>query len=75
MDKQQAIQEYHRLTGGTGVDRNKYKWFVDKCRGRLAVKCWNDEMFSFGMEYGYLICLIDIFDLTYEDLKIKNEHE
>lgn len=75
MDKDQAIQEYHKITGGTGLDRNKYQWFLDNCRGRIAKKFWNDDCFSLGFEYGFLYCLIDIFDLTYEDLKIKNDYE
>jgi len=39
-------------------------------KGNLAVKLWNDDSFAYGMEYGAIVVLMQVFDITIEDLHL-----
>jgi len=37
--------------------------YLDKYEvGRIAKDCWNNEMFTYGIEYGILIALAKLYD-------------
>ena len=63
MTRQEAIVWYRDITSGSGVDRNE---FPIESRGRLAQMAWDDGVFTLGTEYGVLIALRKIFDITDE---------
>ena len=66
MDKKHAIKWFKEIQGGDGVVRSK---FPDNLKGNLAAHLWNEITFTYGIEYGVLIALMDIFDITIEDLR------
>lgn len=68
MTREQAIQWYNDITGGSGIDRNDERLLEVLGRGEIAKGCWNETVFCYGLEYGVLIALIKIFDLTLWDL-------
>ena len=37
-------------------------------KGRIAEKFWNDDTFSYGMEYGAILATMQLFDLTEDDI-------
>ena len=43
--------------------------FPIDCRGKIAKRFWNNEMFRYGAEYGMLALLTYFFNLTREELK------
>ena len=45
-------------------DRNK----VDVPKGNLAKRLWDDVTFAYGMEYGAIAALMQLFNLTEGDL-------
>ena len=64
--KPAAIAMFKEITGGAGLERDS---FPKEWKGRLAHKNWDDPMFTLGLEYGALIMLMKIFNVTPEDLK------
>ena len=46
-------------TNGTYNDRNLYKERFGV--GRMAESCWDDPLFTYGIEYGILIAVSKIF--------------
>ncbi|KKW11478.1 MAG: hypothetical protein UY48_C0018G0012 [Candidatus Gottesmanbacteria bacterium GW2011_GWB1_49_7] len=66
MDRDMAIKWFKEIQGGDGVDRTK---FPDEIKGEIAKKFWNDSLFSYGIEYGVLISLIQIYGITGDDLR------
>jgi hypothetical protein len=66
MTREEAIAWYHRITGGNGLDRNAALRTLQ--RGSIAEGLWDDPTFTYGIEYGVLIALIEVFDLQPEDL-------
>ncbi len=73
MEKAEAIKWFKEIQNGSGVDRSK---FPDDMKGRLAKKAWDAEsMFTYGIEYGVLIALHEIYGITQEDLRgLNHEH-
>lgn len=49
--KIEQIQSNHAVG-----DRNR---FPEKLKGKMAKKLWNDSTFSYGMEYGYILAILD----------------
>ncbi len=66
MTREEAIAWYTAITTGDGVDRNAALDVLG--RGSIAVGLWNDPTFTYGIEYGVLIALIRVFNLTQDDL-------
>lgn len=67
--KVEAIQKIKEIQNGAGINRND---FIDRVpRGRLAVQSWDDGKFTLGIEYGYIIALVEVFGLAREDLSSK----
>lgn len=66
MTKQEAIKWFKEITSGTGVDRFQ---FPDNMKGSTAKKLWNDSTFTYGIEYGVLIALHEIYKFKKEDFK------
>ena len=44
-------------------------------KGSIAKDVWEDSMFSYGMEYGAIVGLMQVFDLTIEDIQNYKEIE
>jgi len=64
--KEQAIKWFREIQNGSGVDGST---FPDILKGSIAKDKWDDSLFTYGIEYGVLIALIEIFDIKIEDLK------
>jgi len=64
--KKLAIETIKSIQSGEGLVRNR---FPDSMKGRLAKNLWNEGHFHLGMEYGAILALMDIFDITVKDLK------
>ena len=67
MKKAEAIKWYKRISGGKGINRHKYLYVLK--RGRIAKRAWDKAIFTLGIEYGAMMALIEIFNLTKEDLE------
>lgn len=63
MTRVEAIQWFKEIQNGEGVDITD---FPDRLKGSMAKQFWHDSMFSYGLEYGVLLALIKIFDLSEE---------
>jgi hypothetical protein len=68
LDKQQAIQKIKKIQSGW-FDRT----YPESMKGSLAKRFWDDNTFGFGMEYGYILACLQIFDIEPEE--IYNEEE
>lgn len=66
MTKAEAIEWFKEITSGAGVDRDEVLEVLQ--RGSTAIAVWNDGTFTLGIEYGVLIALIKVFNLTAADL-------
>ena len=69
MDREQAIKEIKEITGGAGVDRDRYP---NGMRGRFAQSLWDDGAFTLGIEYGYVLALMDAYSITESELNAGN---
>ena len=66
MTREQALQLFNDIPNGSYPYRN---WYASKFPvGEVARACWNDPMFTYGIEYGMLIALAQAFDITPEEL-------
>lgn len=59
-----AIAKIKEIQSGN-FDRNKPK---DIPKGRVAEKVWNDVKFAYGMDYGAIVILMQMFGVTEKDL-------
>ena len=67
MNKQEAIQWLGEITNGK-FDRHSLYHEIPK--GTHAVYLWDRcSEFGYGMEYGAILAIMEIFDLTKEDLE------
>lgn len=41
---------------------------IDVPKGRIAISCWNDPMFGYGMEYGAILAIMKIFNISSNEL-------
>ena len=64
--KQEGIKHIKSIQRGSGVDRTK---FPEDMKGSYPKDKWNDGIFTLGIEYGFIIGLMEFFDITEEDLK------
>ena len=51
-----------------GIDRQKYLENETITRGKLAQRLWDTGESTLGLEYGYLMGLVGVFNLAKEDL-------
>lgn len=58
-----AIETIHNIQNG---EWNRHIPFCPK--GELAKKLWEDATFSYGMEYGAIVALMQIFDIDKDEL-------
>ena len=65
-DKQWAIGEILDIQNGGGLDRSKYP---EDMMGNVPRYLWNDVSWMLAMEYGYILALMDTFEITLEDVK------
>jgi hypothetical protein len=49
--------EIKAVQNGSGLAREN---FPEGMKGRVARDLWNDTTFSYGMEYGYLLALVEL---------------
>ena len=61
-----AINKIKDIRDGDGVDRKNYP---ETMKGSIAKRLWHGADFSYGMEYGYILALMDAFNIKEEDLK------
>jgi len=65
LKKRKAINEIRFIQSGIGINKDS---FPDSMKGSLAIGNWRDEKFSLGMEYGYILALMEAFEITEEEL-------
>jgi len=65
MTKEQAIKEIKEIQNGK-FDRNEIVSQIP--RGEMAVRCWDDPMFAYGLEYGVIIALMKTFNIKKSEL-------
>lgn len=67
MTKEEAIKWYKQIPEyGTYEERSEYKEKFGA--GTVAKRLWNQGEFTLGLEYGILIAIARIFDLTPDDV-------
>ena len=64
MTKEQGMQWLKEIQN-VGFDRNE----LEVPRGQAAERFWNEPMFVYGMEYGAILAIMKVFDITKDDLK------
>ena len=66
MTRDEAIIWVREIQGGSGLYRMS---MVDEIpRGEIAVRCWYDPMFKYGMEYGVILALMTAFNIKRGEL-------
>lgn len=66
MNQRQAIEKIQAIRNGSGIDRTQ---FPDSMKGEVPKTKWNDVLFTLGLEYGYLMALMDVYELTQSDIE------
>lgn len=66
LTREQAIKRIRDIQSGAAGDARSN--FPEKAKGSLAKRCWNDDLFSYGMEYGAIAELMAIFDIKEDEL-------
>lgn len=61
--KQDAIELIKKIQNGRGVERGR-----SLPLGSMAVSLVENEVFIYGMEYGVISGLMELFDITKEEL-------
>jgi hypothetical protein len=54
-----AQSNIYDIQNGYGLDKD---YFPKNMMGEIAKEKWNDPNFSYGMEYGYILAMIDLMD-------------
>jgi len=70
--KEKAIQEILKIQAGQGVNRKK---FPDEMKGDIAKRKWDDPEFTYGLEYGKIMTLMETFTISVEDLRSSGEKD
>lgn len=65
MTREHAIIWIKEIQNGEGVNMNK---FPADMKGEIAKKLWSDATFSYGVEYGVMLALMEVFNITRDDL-------
>lgn len=60
-----VLEKIKEIQNGSGVNRD----FPEVPKGSMAEDLWDNSTFTYGMEYGAILILMQIFKLTKEDLK------
>jgi len=60
-----AIQWIWKIQNGEGVDRTQ---FPESMKGEIAKKYWDDSLFTYGIEYGVILALMEVFGIGEKDL-------
>ncbi len=68
--KKEAIKHIKGIQSGSGVKRDE---FPDSMKGRFPKQKWNDGIFTLGIEYGFIIGLMEFCNITEEDLMTNKE--
>ena len=64
--KYEAKNHIKSVSIGNMPDRNLIPMSM---RGKIAKSLWNDEKFTYGMEYEYILAMMYYFNLAENDLK------
>jgi hypothetical protein len=65
MNKKEAIQEIKEIQNGSGINRSFYP---NVWKGDMAKDLWDEVDFAYGMEYGYILGLLNAFELSSEEI-------
>jgi hypothetical protein len=57
MTKEDARTRIEEIQDGSGLARDH---FPEGMKGEMAKNLWHDTTFSYGMEYGYLLAMLDV---------------
>ena len=63
MTKEKAIEKIKQIQNGEW-DRNQ----PEPPKGEIALDVWDKALFSYGMEYGAIVVLMQMFSISKEDL-------
>jgi len=66
MTRIKAIEKIKEIQSGSGVNRF---YFPDSMKGDCAKAVWDEGLFTFGMEYGAIIILMEIFNINEHDIR------
>lgn len=69
MTKEQAILKIRDIQSGNGVNRDIIPVTM---RGRCIRSSWDDGLVTLAFEYGYMMCLMETFDISPNDLGYEN---
>lgn len=67
MTKKEAIAVLNQILNGSGVNKDKYPVSM---RGNIAKGLWDKSAeFDYGFEYGYILGLMEAFNIKEKDLR------
>lgn len=64
--KKEAIKHIKDIQNGSGVKRDNFPEYM---KGSIVKDNWNNSIFTIGIEYGYIIGIMNLFNITKENLK------
>jgi len=66
MNKKQAIKKIASIQNGKGINT---LIFPEKQKADIAKRFWRSGEFNLGMEYGYILALIEVFKIKNKEIK------
>lgn len=63
VNKEEAIKIIKQIQNGEW-DRN----CPEPPKGKMTINVWDNSLFSYGMEYGAIVALMQIFSISKEEL-------
>ena len=69
MSKDEALAWYKSIQSGGGTHDERMKYLERFGVGEVAERLWDSGEFTYGIEYGILIAIAKIFELSDNDLK------
>ena len=64
--REQAIKKIQLIRTGEGINKED---FPETMKGSIAKDLWENCKFEYGMEYGAILILMELFSITEEELK------
>ena len=62
--KRSVVRRIVDIQSGLMSDRDE---FPESMKGEIAKDIWLESKFDLGMEYGYILALMQIFDISEDD--------
>jgi hypothetical protein len=67
MNRKRAIIEILNIRTGHGLSKEDYP---EKWKGSIAKDNWNNDLFNYGFEYGYIFGLMKAYNINPDEVRL-----